>query len=272
MKTVVAVLLAMVLCASCAVAESSAVRACTKVMADLLEAPDAEANVMMRYYIGTRVEVIGEVDDAYVQVNVGKDGGSLRGYMEKRDLAFGEKAIRQVQAEAVSYTAEVGTVNTLYSYPDKLAPVNDAEFDIDYKQVLGYKDNDWLHMQDGLGGSGFVARDEIKLYGPDYMYAMFIYVEPAEDELSIEAAVEEGKARLLSDREAGKNLNLGMDDLSIEGLEQCSVSVKVLYRYEYPDTLLYEIMFDQPGRLGAYAYINLIVDGMNVLEHNYGNG
>ena len=84
--------------------------------------------------------------------------------------------------------------------------------------------------------------------------------------------MEEGKARLLSDREAGKNLNLGMDDLSIEGLEQCSVSVKVLYGYEYPDTLLYEIMFDQPGRLGAYAYINLIVDGMNVLEHNYGNG
>ena len=258
------------LCCSSGLADDG--RACAKVMADLLDAPNAEAHVMMRYYIGTRVEVVREVDAAYVQVNVGEQGGSLMGYMEKRDLAFGEKEIRAVRAESVYYTAEAATVNTLYSYPDKQAPVIDTEFDIDYKQVIGYRGGEWLHVEDGLGGSGFVAPDELKLYGPDYTYATFIYVDPAEDELSFEEAVEEGKARLLSDRKAGKNLNLGMDDLSAEGLEACSWSVKVLYRYDYPDTLLYEITFEQPGRLGAYAYINLVVDGKNTLEHNYGNG
>lgn len=274
MKKVFIVLLAIMLMlgACCALGEALSGPACAQVTADLLDAPNARANVLMRYYIGTRVEVIRDAGSGYVQVNVGEKGGSLMGYMEKRDLAFGEKEIRAVRAESVYYTAEAATVNTLYSYPDKQAPVIDTEFDIDYKQVLGYRSGEWLHVEDGLGGSGFVARDELKLYGPDYTYATFIYVDPAEDELSFEEAVEEGKARLLSDRKAGKNLNLGMDDLSAEGLEACSWSVKVLYRYDYPDTLLYEITFEQPGRLGAYAYINLVVDGKNTLEHNYGNG
>ena len=182
MKRMSLILALLLLCLCCSSTLADDGRACAKVTADLLDAPNARANVMMRYYIGTRVEVVREVDDAYVQVNVGKPGGSLMGYMEKRDLAFGEKAIRQVRAEAVSYTAEVGARCKLYSYPDKLAPVSDEAFDINCKSVLGYRQGDWLHVDDGLGHTGFVARDEIVLTGPDYQYADIIYVERAEDE------------------------------------------------------------------------------------------
>ena len=272
MKTVVAVLLAMVLCASCAVAESSAVRACTKVMADLLEAPDTDANVMMRYYIGTRVEVVREVDNAYVQVNVGKQGGSLMGYMEKRDLAFGEGAIRQVQAEAVSYTAEVGARCRLYSYPDKLAPVHDAEFDISCKSVLGHRQGEWLHVDDGLGHTGFVARDEIQLTGPDYYNAIFIYVEPAEDEMTREEAIAYARDVLLATDDDRTYAEVEGVEITAEKLDACLPECDLLYYYEMPEVTMYSIIFRDPDTGYVYAGIDFLIKGKEVVQISHGNG
>ena len=99
MKRLFGMLLAALLCACCLPAYAQGGMACAQVRADLLDAPHERANVLMRYYVGTQVEVIREVDDTYVQVNVGQEGGSLLGYMEKRDLHFGEKAVREVRAE-----------------------------------------------------------------------------------------------------------------------------------------------------------------------------
>lgn len=273
MKRFVIALLAMVLLsASCAGAQSAAGPACAQVTADLLDAPNAQANVLMRYYTGTRVEVIREADADYVQVNVGTKGGSLMGYMEKRDLAFGEKAIRQVRAEAVSYTAAVGTVSTLYSYPDKQAPVNDAEFDVDYKQVLGYRGGDWLHVEDGLGGSGFIARDELELIGPEYRYASHIYVEPAEDEMTREEAFAYAKKVMLASSEDSLYTGVEGVEITAEKLEQCVPECDLLYYYESPDVVMYSIIFRDPETGYVYAGIDFLTRDGEVVKISHGNG
>lgn len=266
------ILLALLLCLGCASGMADTGRACAKVTADLLDAPGEGANVMMRYYIGTRVEVIREVDDAYVQVNVGKEGGSLMGYMEKCDLAFGEAAIRQVQAEAVSYTTEVGTRCKLYSYPDKLAPVNDAEFDISCKSVLGYRQSDWLHVDDGLGHTGFVARDEIHLTDQNYWNAIFIYVEPAEDEMTREEAIAYARDVLLATDDDSTYTEVEGLEITAEKLDACLPECDLLYYYEMPEVTMYSILFMDPDTGYVYAGIDFLAEGREVIKICHGNG
>lgn len=268
MKRFILVLMVFLLLAPCALAqEVAAVRTETP----LLVSPSLDAQVLMRYYIGTRVEVIREANAEFVQVNVGKPGGSLMGYMAKEDLAMGEKAARQVRADVMLYyTSSVPC--TLYSAPDVLSNVIDAQFGLDYKQALGYLNDDWLHVEDGLGGTGFVCRGEVSLTRAEWMQASHIYVEPTEGELSLEAAVQAAKRILLEDYAAGRNLNIGMENLSEEGFAQCTASVKVLYRYDAPDVLEYQVDFWMEGHLGAYAYIYLTVSGEEIVSHYYGNG
>ena len=274
MRRIWMTLLALLLCVPCALAESCAGPAAAQVAADLLDAPHEDADMLMRYYIGTRVEVIREVDDTYVQVNVGQKGGSLMGYMEKRDLAFGEKAIRSVRAESVTYGTAVGTFNRLYSYPDVQAPVLDEAFDIDYKQVLGAKDGTWLHVEDGLGGTGFVYRDEIGL-DADYRYADFIYTQRAEDELSYEEAIAYAKDCLLADGELAN----GQDNVPLtrEMLDGCEADVKVMYYYDTQD-VIYDITFIYTDRTWEdgfpmlCAFVELWVEGEEVVRYGYGNG
>lgn len=272
MKSVITALLMMVLCISCAVGEEMAGPACAQVMADLLDAPNSRANVLMRYYIGTRVEVIREMNADYVQVNVGEKGGSLMGYMEKRDLAFGEKAIRAVRAETVTYTAGDGKRNTLYSYPDKLSPVRDAEFDINYKQVLGRRDGEWLHVEDGLGGTGFVARDEIALEGPQCSNAFFIYAEPAEDEMTREEAIAYAKQTLLAAEDYSAYMDHPDTVLTEEMLESCAAEVDILYYYETPDVVMYSVQFRYPDTGYVYAGLDFLMRGREVIKIAHGNG
>ena len=90
MKRSLMILLTVLLCVAvgCAQAERSLVAQETA----LLAAPNADAEVLMAYYVGTEVEVLREADGTYVQVNVGDPGGSLMGYMAAADLAIGEIA------------------------------------------------------------------------------------------------------------------------------------------------------------------------------------
>ena len=272
MKKMSLILAALLLCLCCSSALADDGRACAKVMADLLDAPNVGANVMMRYYIGTRVEVVREVDNTYVLVNVGKQGGSLMGYMEKRDLAFGEEAIRQVRAEAVSYTAEVGSRCKLYSYPDKLAPVSDEAFDISYKSVLGYHQGDWLHVDDGLGNTGFVARDEVELTDQDYHNAIFIYVEPAEDEMTREEAIAYAKQTLLAEKDYGEYMDHPDTVLTEEQLERCTAEVDILYYYETPEVVMYSVQFRYPETGYVYAGIDFLTQGREIVKISHGNG
>jgi len=272
MKRMSMFLLSLLLCLCCTVGMADTSSACTKVMADLLDAPHAKANVLMRYYIGTRVEVVREVDSDYVQVNVGAKGGSLMGYMEKRDLAFGEKEIRAVRAEAVSYTAEVGARCRLYSYPDKLAPVSNAEFDISVKSVLGYRQGDWLHVDDGLGHTGFVARDEIALTDQFYHNAAFIYVEPAEDEMTRAEAIIFARGALLSAEDDSTYTEMEGLEITAERLDACIVECDLLYYYEMPEVTMYSILFRDPDTGHVYAGIDFLTQGREVIKISHGNG
>lgn len=268
MKRIAIILLAILLCAGGALAEE---RAAVKLETPLLGAPHEGGELLMVYYIGARVEVIREANETYVQVNVGEPGGSLMGYMKKDDLVFGEEAIRALRAELVDFIIGAEPVH-FYSYMDTGSEVIDDAFYFGSVSALGYKDSEWLHVRSSFGQTGFVSMDEAKVQGKEHRPAFSIVVEPTQDELSIEEAIAEGKARLLADREMGVNLYMGMDELTAEGLEACEAHVRVLYRYDYPDTLLYELSFIAPDKESFYAYINLEVSGKQVIEHNYGNG
>lgn len=268
MKKTICVLLAMaLLCASCALGQE---RAAVKWETLLLAAPNKSAKALMSYSVGTRVEVIRDTGNGYVQVNVGVKGGSLMGYMKKDDLVFGEEAIRALRAVVVDLSVGGGTCH-FYSYPDEESVVIDDAFYLGSETVIG-RLGDWLHVKNSYGQTGFVSLREVELLDETCRDAYSVEVEPARDELSVDAAIEAAKTRLLADRETGANLNLGMDDLSAEGLAQCEANVRILYRHDYPEELLYEITFIRPDRLGAYAYINLVVRGSEIVEHNYGNG
>ena len=58
--------------------------AATGVMAQLLSTPQPGAKVLMTYYPGVRVQVVRRAGAEYVQVNVGNRPGTLTGYMRVR--------------------------------------------------------------------------------------------------------------------------------------------------------------------------------------------
>lgn len=257
MKRIVSALAALTLSLCCAAALGE--YACAQVTADLLDAPKKDAQVLMRYCIGTRVEVVREVDDTYVQVNAGKPGGSLMGYMERRDLVFGERALRQVRAESVTYMpTEIEATCRLYSYPDAQAPVIDEAFHIGLKQAMGSKDGEWLHVEDGLGGTGFVRRSEIELSGPHWENAFFIYVEPDADEMTREAAIDLARKTILESEKPG---------IYTDG-----AALDILYYYEMPDVLMYSVQFRDPQTGYLYAAIDFLIDGYDVVQTAHGNG
>lgn len=253
------VLLFMLLC-FCGAAKAQ--EAAAFVRAPLYAAPDTDAQQLMCYNIGTRVEVIREAGAGFVQVNVGKEGGSLMGYMEKRDLEFGEQSIRAFRAERVTCRGAETQTCKLYSYPDKEAPVISEAFDISVRQVLGVKDGQWLHVQEMDGTTGFVARDELTGESLYYDAAPYIEAEPMEGELSREDALDEAKARLVENQ----------PDLDLARLERCAVEMDVLYYYELPDQLTYTIDFRDPDTGYIYTGVSFLVKGKEIVKVSFGNG
>lgn len=258
MKRSIALLLVFLgLCAT-----ASAQEAAVFVRAPLYDAPEANAQEMMRYHIGTRVEIVREVDAGFVLVNVGSEGGSLMGYMEKRDLEFDEAAIRAFQAERVTCRGAETQTCTLYSYPDKAAPILDGAFNVSARQVLGVKDGQWLHAQGIDGATGFVARDELTDESLYYDAAPYIHTQPMESELSREEALEEAKARLKEKQ----------PDLDMERLERCGVEMDILFYYELPDQLTYTIDFRDPETGYIYTGVSFLVKGKEIVKVSFGNG
>lgn len=258
MKRFWMILLALVLCASCAMAESAA----TYVLTPLYEAPDMAAQVLMRYRIGVRVEVIRDAGEGFVQVNAGDQGGSLMGYMEKRNLVFGEENIRSFHAERVTYRGAEGQTCTLYSYPDIRAPIIDPEFNITVKEVLGEKNGEWLHVREHEGGTGFVALEELEGEYAHYEAASYIVAEPLENELSRKEALVEAKSFILKNN----------PDIDAAYLERCIAEMDILYYYETPSMLTYTIQFRDPDTGYIYAGVSFLVEGMQIVKVSFGNG
>ena len=268
MKKAMGLLLTVLLFLACtgALAERTVVAK----MTDLLDAPDEKAQTLMRYYVGVEVDVVRDVDAAYVQVNVGEPGGSLMGYMKKEHLAMGETAAREVIPYIVECSADFKEC-TLYSAPDMLSPVVNRGFYVEGASVLGYLNEAWLHVVSDYGGTGFVSLEELGEVRRDVREAKTFGVEPMENELSIEAAIEEAKRILLEDYASGANHNMGMGELTREGLDASSVEVRV-HRYAGYKYLHYEVDFRDPMTQEYYAWIILDVEDMDVVSHSYGNG
>ena len=237
--------------------------------APLVDAPNSAADVLMTYYTGTPVEIVRNAADGYVQVNVGTPGGGLMGYVWSGYLATGTQAERE--KEIVEYVAEEATCR-LYGKPDNLLGVLDEALVLSDCRVLGQQEDEWLHVMKRDGQTGFVSLKEVTAKKARHYQLLLYGTLPAEGALSVEEAVREARIRLLADHESGANLNLGMDSLTQEGLDGCSVEVRIIDRAKYPGTQLYEIDFRRPGEHYCYGYIVLAVEGERILEHNYGNG
>lgn len=258
MKKLLWMLLMLALCIPCASAQEAA--AFTR--APLLDAPNEAGEELMRYYIGTRVEVVREVDACFVQVNVGTEGGSLMGYMDRRDLEFGEENIRSFRAERVTFRGMEGQTCKLYSFPDKSAPVIDPEFNLTVKRVIGYKGDEWLHVQEFEGGTGFVARDEIEGEAAHYDAAPYMYTQPLEGELSLEAALTEARRLILEE-------NPAMDAAYLDARVP---EIDVLYYYGTPEQLTYSIDFRSPETGYIDAGVSFLVEGETIIKVSFGNG
>lgn len=247
--------------------------AVTRRAVDLTDAPFDHANVLMRYYPGVRVEVVRVTDGQYVQVNVGGSEGGLMGYMPSDALLYGELAIRSVRPLNVNYS--VGDSFRLYSYCDTHAgwAVKTYQSMVHALGALG----DWLHVC--LDGSqtpaGFVSRSEAELGDARMSYSAYVYTEPMEGELPMEQAVQRAREFILAD---GVQANARGGPVTAEMLDACTVEAEAIYYFQnHPNMQCgYHIAFYYPEGAQGYPYIcvgvDLIVEGMDILAHDYGNG
>lgn len=270
MKRFVLILLAMVLCASCAAAQETAV---TKVRAPLYAAPEAKGTPQMTYVVGVKVELTGEEENGFVQVTVGSEGGSLTGWMEERDLAKGEKAARFVQAEQMHFRGTELQTSCLYSKPDRSAAVLDDSFCLTLRDVIGYSDNGvFMHVRERDGSTGFVCMNELEGYQVDYSFEPYIRVTPVENELTVEEAVAYAKEVILAAEDS--RIYTGMPDVyaDAEKLDGCTPEVDVLYYFDEPDRLTYVVGFRDMERDILYAGLSFQwVDGQ-IVHVSGGNG
>ena len=223
MKRFLTVLLlaALLLCAGGAQAQMDDA-ASTAITADLYATPREGAQVLMTYYPGVRVEVLREANADFVQVNVGRKGGSLTGYMRKEDLVFGEEAVRQNRPLEVCYEQLSWT---LYSYCDTRSEVL-IECGDTTLYVMG-ECGDWVHATVDRGSeviTGFVNRKASGLREADRTtgYAAGIRTQPTADEPTREDAVAAARAHILAD---GIEANCVGGPITAELLDSCTVQL-----------------------------------------------
>ena len=248
--------------------------AATRVMTQLLGAPQSGAAVLMTYYPGVRVQVVRQADAEYVQVNVGNRPGTLTGYMRASDLSFTELGVRSVQGVLVTWDYwqnELAQQPHIYSYMDELS--QDLGLMGNYS-VLGVSEDGWLHVTEGErdpnGATGFVYRGE-DTSSMSMRIAPYVRTLPAEGEMSIEEAIEFAKETMLSDN-AGDYRG---DPVSREYLDRSRAVVEVL---AYPDEpLMYSVTFWYDLSIEStsdefYAGIAFQVEGTEVISTTYGVG
>ena len=224
-------LAALALCACCAPAMADDA-ASTAVRAGLYDTPREGGAVRMTYYPGVRVEVLREANADFVQVNVGRKGGSLTGYMRKADLVFGEAAVRQNRPLEVCYEQLSWT---MYGYCDTRSEVL-IECGDTTLYVMG-ECGDWVHATVDRGSeviTGFVNRKASGLREADRTtgYAAGIRTQPTADEPTREDAVAAARAHILAD---GIEANCVGGPITAELLDSCTVQVDMGYTYDTGD-------------------------------------
>ena len=274
-RAVLALLIAGLLCAYCALAMAESVTnptaepqkgvAATRAMAQLLSTPQPGAKVLMTYYPGVRVQVVRRAGAQYVQVNVGNRPGTLTGYMRADDLAYTETGIRDVQRVEVTCALDAETV--VYSYMDELSQ-NMGRM-LEHYHVLGVSEDGWLHVTCGYGdtgdATGFVYRGQ-DASGMRLSLAPYVYTEPTQDEVSYEEAVAFAREQIIADNQFANGTTT---PVTLEGMDACEAELQVIYYSGEP--LTYVVTFrDTSGAI--YAHIEFYVEGKTILWHYYGNG
>ena len=265
MKRIVPLLLlALCLCTGALASEPAA----TAVRAGLYDAPHDGAQELMCYYVGTRVEVVREVDARYVQVNVGEPGGSLMGYMRRDALVFGEAAIRSVWPEEALCVLEEAAACPLRRYMDERAEVIDPVYTP--WQVIGTHGDDWMHVVYDHGRTGFVDRRELPGARIECQSAPYLLVEPAEGELSCAEAVAFAREQILGE-DGAQYLSIWPGEVDAARLAACTPETDVLLYNPSSGVLTYVVDFrEDDGTI--YAGLSFMVKGKEILSLHEGNG
>ena len=245
----------------------------------LFAEPDERAQVLMEYFSGTRVEVIREADAQYVQVNVGRKGGSLMGYMDKDDLVFGEAAIRENRPMEVCYRH---TGWPLHSYCDVQSALLAQSMESYCCAIGEYKD--WMHvkLQTAEGEiTGFVKKRDTPDWGrirTSFDYAAQIRTIPTGDEPTEQEAIDYAKARLVAD---GVPCNAQDGEIvTLERLDRCRAEAEMFYTYDATDasplwylvTFYYDDRTWEDGSEMICALACLYVEGGEFIAYDYGKG
>ena len=245
--------------------------AATLVTTELLDQPNG--NVLMTYFPSVRVQVL-ETDGDWACVRVGdEDGGSLTGYMKADALTYTEDGIRTLLGRITVYASK-GAVKVMKACDEKSEEI--ARTDLWWARIWGYND-EWLHVctTDIPEKTGFVkgSLDDFEFVQDDTVD--YCITEPKADELSYEKAVEEAKRILVEQQIA---YNGGEEPVIKELLDECSTWVECMYIPKSEVTLYYTVSFystDEMRKNGisdVYAWIDLEVDGNQVVGFGFGNG
>ena len=170
----------------------------------MYEQASADSRVLMEYYSGARLEVIGlSADGGMARVQCGVKGASIMGYMRTGDLRYGAYAERKVPLYVMNIFLDDRT--DVYSYPDPQAPVIGTKgiyYDISF-EAHTRSDGQWVQLidQNPVGFfNRFTSESKAMVHGfihlPDGMAKGepqargYWFIDPAEGDLTYEQAHE----------------------------------------------------------------------------------
>lgn len=251
--------------------------AATRGETELLSAPNEAAQVLMNYAHATRVTVLDESEDGFTHVRVGQGRGTIEGYMRENELAYGEGAVRELRPSDYELDISEQVVKVYPTCDGQSAP-----FMLDNDSLLYFigENDEWLHaiFYGGETETGFVLKEGLDLSREVIKPQYSISTTPMEGEVTREEAIAYGIERLIAD---GELANGGEEVVTREKLESCEVHFQVDYDFEYQDgqtPLRYSVTFIDPtltwrdGTAFMYAFIQMWIDGNQIVDYNYGNG
>ena len=120
----------------------------------LLDAPDANARVLMTYYAGTRLTVLREAKPGFLQVQTGTKEAGAMGYMRRSELRLGSAALREAAPEYVMI--ELNREADVYAWCDEGSGVIGSFAAGERFFAIGKNDGKWVQI--AVPGSGIVTR------------------------------------------------------------------------------------------------------------------
>lgn len=122
----------------------------------LLDAPDANARVLMTYYAGTRLTVLREAKPGFLQVQTGTKEAGAMGYMRKSELLLGSTALREAAPEYMMI--ELNRDVDVYAWCDEGSGVIGSFAAGERFFAIGKNDGKWVQI--AVPGNGIVTRKD----------------------------------------------------------------------------------------------------------------